>query len=248
MEKELYDNIQQVEATHWWYKARREIIFDRVKPILKSRPNPKALDIGCGTGYNLRYLQELGCQDVTGLDFSPNALEYCRSRNLERLICGDASRLPLRAASYDLITTLDIIEHLEDDVRTLEETYRALKPGGTLVIFVPAYQFLWSLQDEISHHVRRYTAQELQKKVLSAGFEIKKLTYANTFMFPLVWAGRLVLKIFRPHFKIASESQMNPTWMNGMLYQIFKAELPWLRRINFPFGVSILCVCEKPAN
>jgi len=248
MEKTLYDNIQQVEANHWWYKARREIIFDWVKNIIRAYPNPKVLDIGCGTGYNVAYLQQLGCENVTGFDFSADALEYCRSRNLTRLICGDASRIPLRSASYDVILTLDIIEHLKDDVGTLQEIHRTLKPGGTLVIFVPAYQFLWSLQDEISHHFRRYTSGELSKKVLQVGFHIEKLTYANTFLFPIVWAGRLALKLFRPYFKISSESQLNPSWTNDVLYRLFLAELPLLRSINFPFGVSILCICYKQAE
>jgi SAM-dependent methyltransferase len=248
MEKELYDNIQQVEATHWWYRARREIIFAWVKPLLKTMNNPRALDLGCGTGYNLVFLQKAGCENAAGMDFSPDALAYCRSKGLTRLLCGDAQSLPLRAETYNLILTLDILEHLPNDELTLEEIQRALKPGGALVIFVPAYQFLWSFQDEISHHIRRYTARELKEKVLNAGFEIQKITYTNTFLFPLIWGGRLVLKLFRSSFKIASENDLNPSWTNEILYKLFKAELPWLKRLNFPFGVSILCVCRKPRD
>ena len=247
MEKNLYDNIQQVEATHWWYKARREIIFDWVQRILRVNTNARVMDIGCGTGFNVAYLNKLGYKNITGFDFSADALGYCRARNLTNLICGNAYHLPLSLASFDVILTLDILEHMQDDEQTLREIFRVLKPGGMLVIFVPAYQFLWSFQDEISHHVRRYTANELSTKVQHAGFDIQKITYANTFMFPAIWAGRLVLKNFRRFFKITSESQMNPIWMNDFLYAIFRSELILLRHINFPFGVSILCVCCKPA-
>jgi SAM-dependent methyltransferase len=160
-------------------------------------------------------------------------------------MCGDAEKLPISPNSFDIILTLDIIEHLKDDLSALSEIFRALKPGGTLVIFVPAYQFLWSFQDEISHHQRRYTAKELKEKVQQAGFELKKLSYVNSLLFPVVWLGRMALRVFPKQFKITSESQMNPSWMNGFLYRIFLAELPLLHFINFPFGVSILCLCQK---
>ncbi len=248
MDKTLYDNINQVEATHWWYKARREIIFDAVKRLAAHYPEPKFLDIGCGTGFNIAHLHQLGFDAVTGLDFSPDALSYCRSRHLTGLICGSAEHLPLRPGHYDIVLTLDIIEHLKEDQRALTDIFHALKPGGTLVIFVPAFQFLWSLQDEISHHKRRYTAEELKEKIHQAGFDLKKLTYANTFLFPVVWLGRIILKLFPQRFKITSENDLNPSWTNDVLYRIFQAELYCLRYVNFPFGVSIFCICEKPAR
>jgi SAM-dependent methyltransferase len=248
MDKTLYDNINQVEATHWWYKARRDIIFDWLTRTLATYKNPKILDIGCGTGFNINYLQQLGYTQVAGLDFSSDALEYCRSRQLKALMCGDAEKLPISHNSFDIILTLDIIEHLKDDRSALSEIFRTLKPGGTLVIFVPAYQFLWSFQDEISHHQRRYTAKELKEKVQQAGFELKKLSYVNSLLFPVVWLGRTILRAFPKKFKITSESQMNPSWMNGILYRTFLAELPLLHLVDFPFGVSILCVCRKSGD
>ena len=159
---------------------------------------------------------------------------------------GSAENLPIQHSTYDVILALDIIEHIENDNLVLSEIFRALKTDGALVVFVPAYQFLWSFQDDISHHKRRYDANDLKYKIMQAGFEIKKLSYVNSFLFPVVWLGRHVLRTFPGFFKISSESQMNPTWMNRFLYLIFKAEMPLLRFMNFPFGVSILCVCKKP--
>ena len=246
MDKSLYENIYQVEETHWWYRARREIIFDWVKRILSIYEKPRILDIGCGTGFNITYLDQLGYSQVHGLDFSQDALMYCKSRQLSILTIANAENLPIQNSVYDVILALDIVEHIPNDRQALSEVYRTLKPGGSFVVFVPAYQFLWSFQDEISHHQRRYEAGDLRSKLLQAGFEIKKLSYANSFLFPIVWLGRLILRTFPGFFKISSESQMNPTWMNDLLYHIFKAEIPFIRFANFPFGVSIICVCARP--
>lgn len=246
MDKSLYENIYQVEETHWWYKARRDIIFDWVKRILARHQDPKILDIGCGTGFNITYLHQLGCNRVDGLDISKDALAYCKSRRLNVLTNASAEDLPIQDAAYDMILALDIVEHLRNDRQALSEVYRALKAGGTFVAFVPAYQFLWSFQDEISHHQRRYTTTDLSSKIMQAGFEINKLTYVNSFLFPVVWLGRTMLRLFPRFFKISSENQLSPTWMNGLLYQIFKAEMPLVRFANLPFGVSILCIGTKP--
>jgi SAM-dependent methyltransferase len=180
------------------------------------------------------------------LDFSSDALTYCKSRQLNRLMMGSAENLPICDSAYDVILALDIVEHVSKDRDALAEIFRALKKGGSLIVFVPAYQFLWSLQDEISHHKRRYTRDDLKDKILQAGFEIKKISYVNSFLFPVVWLGRFVLRTFPRLFKIKSENDMNPTWTNRILYWIFRSEIPFLRFTNFPFGVSILCVCVKP--
>jgi len=246
MDKALYDNINQVEETHWWYRARRDIIFDWVKRIALAHKDPQFLDIGCGTGFNITHLHNLGYNQVMGLDFSSDALAYGHSRQLKALICGTAEELPVQHSCYDIILTLDILEHLDDDRKALSEIFRVLKPGGSLIIFVPAFRFLWSFQDEISHHQRRYTPKELREKISQAGFELQKLTFVNSLLFPIVWLGRIILRAFPEHFKITSESQMNPSWMNSFLYHIFLSELFLLRFMDFPFGVSIFCVCKKP--
>ncbi|MBI2333905.1 MAG: class I SAM-dependent methyltransferase [Chloroflexi bacterium] len=245
MDKSLYDNIYQVEATHWWYKARREIIFDWVFRALKKYENPRILDIGCGTGFNISYLKQAGHERVDGVDISRDALAYCQSRQLDDIMLSSAESLPIHNSTYDVVLALDIIEHLPNDRQALSEIHRVLKTNGTFVIFVPAYKFLWSFQDEISHHQRRYEANDLRTKLDQAGLKIEKLTYINSFLFPIVFIGRLALRLFPSFFNITSESQMNPTWTNGILYQIFKSEMFYARRMNFPFGVSILCVCTK---
>jgi SAM-dependent methyltransferase len=248
MKQAMYSHIQGLEQTHWWYVARRKIIFDWVFWILADYNQPKILDVGCGTGFNLAYLRANEYTDVVGLDFSTEALGFCQPRQLTHLICADGLNPPLRHESFDLIMALDLIEHLEDDVLALRELARLLKPGGSLIIFTPAFQFLWGLQDEVSHHYRRYTATQLQQKIKTVGLSIRKLTYANTFLFPVIWAGRLALRLSNNNIQGTSENDLHPSWSNGLLQAIFSAEQPLLRHFDLPFGVSLFCIANKSVD
>jgi 2-polyprenyl-3-methyl-5-hydroxy-6-metoxy-1,4-benzoquinol methylase len=241
----MYSHIQKIENQHWWYVARRKIIFDWVLRILAQYDAPKILDVGCGTGCNLEYLRSHGYRDVVGLDFSTSALEFCHSRGLQQVVCADGTFPPFKDQAFEMITSLDMIEHVQEDAASLRALGNMLKPNGRLVIFTPAFQFLWSWQDEVSHHYRRYTAPDLRAKVEAAGLHIEKLTYANTLLFPLIWAGRTLLKISGREGKGTSENDLHPSWSNGILESIFAAERPLLRHIDMPFGVSLLCVARK---
>lgn len=247
MKKEMYPHIHQIEQTHWWYVARRKIVFDWVFRTLAGYSEPRVLDVGCGTGFNVAHLRARGYRHVIGLDYSTEALAFCRSRDLVHLACGDGARPPLRHGSFDLIMALDLLEHLDDDVQALREFARLLKPGGSLVLFVPAFNFLWGLQDKVSHHRRRYTAGELEQKLKSVGFSIDRLTYANMFLFPLIWMGRLLLRLSGNRIKGTSENDLHPGWSNGLLQAIFAAERPLLHYANLPFGVSLFCIAKNPA-
>jgi SAM-dependent methyltransferase len=242
VDRHLYAEIDRIEHDHWWYVGRRAIVFDWVSRAARDRSN-RILDIGCGTGYNVAYLQSLGFESVVGLDLAPDALAFARARGLRRLVQGDATRAPFRRQSFDLVLALDLIEHVEDDGQALHGLFDLLRPGGTLLVFTPAYRFLWSRQDEVSHHFRRYTASELQSKIEAAGFTVAKLSYANTLLFPVVWAGRLARKL-RPNRRV-SENEMHPAWANRWLQAVFAAERPLLRHLNLPFGVSLLCLARK---
>jgi SAM-dependent methyltransferase len=247
MEAQVYREIQQVEQDHWWYVARRRIIFDLLLRRTRTLNNPRILDIGCGTGFNVAYLRSLGFTRVVGLDVAPEALDYCRLRHLTALVRGDATHAPFLDGAFDIILALDLIEHVEDDVTTIRGLARLLSPGGVLLIFTPAFQFLWGHQDEISRHFRRYTSGELRSKIEEAGLHVEKLTYANTFLMPLVWAGRLLHRS-RPGAASArvTENTMHPKWSNGLLQFIFAAERPLLHVLNLPFGVSLLTLVSKP--
>jgi SAM-dependent methyltransferase len=248
MKKELYDQIQIIERTHWWYVARRKIVFDWIWQVLDRYADPRVLDVGCGTGFNVEYVGSRGYDRVVGLDLSTQALSFGRSRNLSLLVCGNGLAPPFQRGAFDAIVALDLLEHMEDDTQALARFEWLLGCDGSLVLFVPAFRFLWGLQDEVSYHKRRYTAPELAQKIESVGLDIEKLTYVNMFLFPLVWLGRMLLRLVGYRTQSVSENDLHPGWSNGLLQAIFAAERPLLRRMNLPFGVSILCVARKSAQ
>ena len=233
----------RVEESHWWFVGRRKILSSFVERIVKNLPReqPRILDVGCGTGANLEMLSQFGSAE--GVDVSAEALEFCQARGLKNVRRGEAEHLPYDDNSFDLVTGLDVVEHLDDDVAGLKEMRRVLRQEGRVLLFVPAFMFLWGVQDDISNHRRRYTAQGLKKVIAQAGFELERLTYANiTFFFPIL-GGRLLMRLtgYRP----ASENNLTVGFLNGVLGSIFGAEAPLLRHVNFPFGVSIVCVARR---
>jgi SAM-dependent methyltransferase len=246
METELYDVIRETEESHWWYVGRRRLVFDVLARILPEYQRPRVLDIGCGTGFNLQTLRALGVRDGIGLDISSRALSHCRTRGIPLLVQGDFARIPFQANTFDVVLALDVIEHIQDDRGALNGLIHLLRPGGRLILFTPAFSFLWSAQDRVSHHYRRYTAPELRAKLDSAGYRIEKLSYANTMLFPIVWAGRMWLKASGQSETVKDENHLHPAWSNGLLTGLFSMERPLLRRWNLPFGVSLLAVAARP--
>lgn len=247
MEQQLYENTYRSEQSHWWFVGRRTLIFDQIDRAYHDRTDLQILDVGCGTGLNMKYLARYG--QVTGADLSSTALNFCRVRGHTRLIKSPIERLPFSDNTFDLVTALDIIEHLDDDLAGLKEIQRVLKPGGRVFILVPAYKFLWSLQDEISSHRRRYITRQLRAVIMGSGLRVERMTYANTLLFPVVFGGRIALKVRRRYdTSIENENGLHPGWSNEILKTIFQAEAPLLRHVNAPFGVSILAVGEKAAR
>ncbi len=243
MQQHTYSIMYEVEESHWWFVGRRRILrsfMARIVADLK-KTNPQILDIGCGTGANLEMLAEFGA--VQGVDVSPEALAFCRTRGLDQVRQGAAEELPYADGQFDLVTALDVVEHLDDDRSGLEEMRRVLHPKGRALIFVPAFMFLWGVQDDISNHRRRYTLKGIKDVLQSAGFELERATYANiTFFFPIL-LGRILMRAtgFRP----ASENNLTIGGLNGVLGSLFGAEATLLRYLNFPFGVSIICVARR---
>lgn len=243
MMQHTYAILYEVEGTHWWYRGRRRIISSFVKEIcsrIKDR-RPQILDVGCGTGANLVMLGEFG--DAHGIDVSHDALSFCKERGLNRVRHGAAEELPYEDGTFDLVTALDVVEHLDDDAAGLREMRRVLRPDGRILLFVPAFMFLWGLQDEVSNHRRRYTLPQLLRVVREAGFEVERATYANiTFFLPIL----LVRKFMRATgIRTDTENSIGIPALNGVLGRVLGAESSLLRRMNLPFGVSALCVARK---
>lgn len=233
------------ETTHWWFLARRDILIDVIQQwIQKNKPDEvlTILDYGCGTGALTQALSVLG--QVAGVDFSPESIAYCQERGMEN-IRQIASAKELPADTYDIIGSFDVLEHIDDDVDTLVELKRALKPDGLLIIAVPAMPVLWSGEDVVSNHLRRYTRIELYEKIKTAGFTIQRITYFNSLLFLPVFLIRLFNRFFRA--KTMQQSDIRPVWMpvNRLLYNFFGFEKFLLKFVSFPAGVSLLVMAGK---
>ncbi len=202
----------------------------------------RILDVGCGTGANLEMLSNFG--EAEGVDVSDEALTYCQSKGL-KVKKGLAEDLPFEDGAFDIVTGLDVIEHLDDDVAGLEEMFRVTRRGGKLLIFVPAFMWLWGVQDDVSHHRIRYTKRQIEERVEKAGFTVERSTYANITFFAPILAGRLLMRL--TGIKPESENNVNISALNGLFGRIFGAERNALKRANLPFGVSILVQGRKSA-
>ena len=246
MELDFYTEYSQIEDTHWWFRGRREI-FTRLLAPFTAGPPLRILDIGFGTGAMLTFLSRYGA--VTGMDMSVDAIRFARTRCDRPMLLGDITRVPLADASIDLVTAFDIIEHVDDDGAALGELARICRPGGHMLITVPAFQFLWGNQDVISHHRRRYTLREVGERVRAAGFAPRRLSYFNALLFPVVAAVRVARRLRgEPVGEIKSDFTMTkPGMMNDVLTRVFAAEGRMLTRWRLPVGVSVVCLAERQA-
>ncbi len=242
MDTHTYPILFTVEQSHWWHIGRRKIIAGFVEEICRrvTDRRPRILDVGCGTGANLLMLSKYG--DAEGVDISEDALAFCRDRGLDKVRLGAGEELPYDDATFDLVTALDVVEHMDNDLGGLKEMRRVLRPGGRVLLFVPTFMFLWGLQDDVSHHRRRYRLSQLRRVLEEAGFEIERTTYANiTFFIPIL----LIRQLMRvTGIKVESENNINVSAFNGVLGKLLGAESWILRYMNLPFGVSGLCVAR----
>ena len=270
MQQHTYAIMDEVEGSHWWFVGRRAILESFLEPIARKLSSPpyaaestgqsswpergvaaalggrggslKILDIGCGTGANLEMLSQFG--DAEGVDVSDDALEFCRLKGLKAQK-GLAETLPYPDETFDITTALDVVEHLDDDIAGLKEMFRVTKRGGYSLIFVPAFMWLWGVQDDISNHRIRYTKGQIVGRLEAAGYTVERATYANFTFFAPVLGGRTLMRL--TGIKPESENNINISALNGLFGKIFSAERFWLKNLNFPFGVSIVVVTRKPA-
>lgn len=243
MDPRAYGVVHELEESHWFFVARRRILFRLLDDLLEGQDHPAILDMGCGTGCTVGFLEQYGT--VTALDVSMQAIQYCREQGLSRLCQADGSCLPFASESFDLVTALDLLEHLDDETEGLRELSRVLRSGGRVLLSVPAFMFLWSDFDRFSGHRRRYSKEELKCKVEQAGFEVTKLSYFNTILFPIVWGVRVVKNLLGSRKSSSSDLEMPSKGLNRLLIHLFALESGLIARSDLPFGVSLLCIAGK---
>lgn len=249
MEAHCYHEYNRMEREHWWFQARREILGSVLRRMTRGRPRPRILDIGCGTGESVRHLSQFG--RVVALDFSDLALTFCKHKKLGNLVQADAVRLPFADGSFDLICGLDILEHLEDEARALAEIRRVCRPGGKILLTVPALPILWSRHDLANHHKRRYRKSELARVLSEANLDCQWVTYFNTFLFAPAFAVRIFGRLLRRPIT-TENAQMDLACTTGgflrpLLRRLFALEAPLVGRVPLPVGVSLLCVATNTA-
>jgi len=234
----------EIEGDYWWYRGRRELIKNllaRYAPASSS--HLRILDVGCGTGANLKLLQSYG--HAIGVDISDQAIGFCRARGIpqNRMFLASAMHLPFPDSQFDLAMSFEVLCNVEDDQLALREIARVLKPRARFIVALPAHQWLWSMHDVAVGTTRRYDAQEVRKKLSAAGFEIERVTYANTMLFPLIAAVRLLSR--REKQKVHSDLVPLPRFINTFLTALFVAEMRAVSRVNLPFGVTLIAVARK---
>ena len=240
MNEFMYEAMYEIERTHWWFRARRDIVLETISP----RNKQKIVDFGCGTGIMLESLYKFG--DPTGLDNSITALDFCRKRVGARLVRANLQEpLPLEA-EYDIGVALDVLEHLEDDLLALQNMKSVLKHGGELILTVPAFMSLWSAHDLNCAHKRRYSRKRLESLIEKAGFEIDYLSYYNYWLFPLIALLRCVFKLLGTNKNSDMENKVYGKSIDHLLFNIFKSEIFFIRRnIRMPFGVSLIAILRR---
>lgn len=238
----MYTEMASLENDHWWFKGRRAVVFDLIRRQVT--PGGRILDVGLGTGYNAALLQKLGfCVD--GVE--PAVEVQMMISSLPQSIRVFSSEFPCAEvpdSSYDAVLLLDVLEHLPDERAALADVYRVLKPGGCVIITVPAFGFLWSDHDKRAHHVRRYRKSELFRSLQTAHLAARTLSYYNFFLFPPIVVVRFITKAV-PRFAAVDDFKKTPAMLNFWLAALFSGEKYLLRWISFPWGVSLVACAFK---
>lgn len=240
MNPEAYLGMAETESSHWWFHGRR-LILERIIVQTKLKPGAKILEIGSGTGGNLVLLDQFGLVSAMEMDPVARAIAIQKTGGRFNIQAGACpNELPFPGEKFDLICMLDVLEHIERDQETLGALKPLLAEGGQVLITVPAYAWLWSVHDEFLHHKRRYTAPELRRKALGAGYHITRLTYFNTLLFPFAAVARIKDKLLGSSSASGTQIPLKP--INSLLGLVFGLERYLLDYSNSPFGVSLLCM------
>lgn len=241
MERIIYDRIKELEQSHWWFVARREIIGDVLRR-LNLPAKAEILEVGCGAGGNIPLLQDFG--RVSALEPDPPSRAYVSERtgiDVKDGLLPDG--LPFQPETFDLVCAFDVIEHVDDDAGSVAALARLVKPGGAMLTTVPAYLWLWSHHDELHHHKRRYTLSAYRRIFEAQGLRIEKASHFNTLLFPPALATRTLKTLTGSK---APDDAMPPGWLNSVLTGVFRMERPLLAGIDLPFGMSIILAARKP--
>jgi len=246
MERHEYEVMAHVEHTLWWYVGMRQIADAWLASMPASTIPRRILDAGCGTGGNLTWLQHYG--NPIGFDYSATACTYTAQSGIP-VAQASIEAIPFADASFDLVTSFEVIYHkgVRDDVGALRECLRVLKPGGQLLLRLPAFEWLRGHHDARVHSERRYTHAQMIERVTAAGFVVQKSSYVNTFLFPMALAQRVTERHSSEYVSAQSDLQLPSPFINRLGLTALALEARLLRiGVQLPIGVSLLCLAQRP--
>jgi SAM-dependent methyltransferase len=250
MTPDEYKFLYELEDHHWWFVGMRRVVSALLDGAVPSGSR-RFLDAGCGTGLMMAWLRRCGrAAEMFGLDYDPHAVRYTSERGEKCVAQGSIAAMPFPAESFDMVTSFDVLDsfRVADAVVPFGELARVVRPGGILLVRVPAFQFLYSQHDRAVYTKHRYTAGELRARLEEQGLKVQRVTYANSILFPVVVVWRWLTRSGRTD----PQSDVRPLpwplrWLNPILGGLFSIEAAWLKYTpwRLPFGVSVVALAKK---
>lgn len=233
----------RLEEHHWWFLARRDIIYKLIKNYHR---DSEILEIGCSGGLLIRFLEGQGFKNIRGIDIDGKAIEICRQKGIAGVYVADAEKTGFKDEQFDIVIASDVLEHIRDEAKAIMEWHRILKPNGRLIIFVPAFKFLWSKHDEANHHYRRYSKIALIRTLGKNGFKVERSSYWNFSLFLPVSLIRLSQRFFKGSKQSGDQLYGVNTFINKTLEYILRLENKLLSSgISLPLGISVFAIERK---
>lgn len=257
MKAEEFSHLYALEDDFWWFIGMRSVTASLLETAASDLERfaaggrLRALDVGCGTGYMLRWLERFtGGEPVVGLEYSSDGIAFCRERGNPLLVQGSAAELPFARATFDLVTSFEVLDELADDRPAFDEIARVLKPGGWLLLRLPAFEWLRGRHDAAMHTHRRTTLKSLRDKLETRALVVERSTYANSLLLPIVAAVRVTRRFLPGEDSRGSDVRHLPgglRWLEGLLRGCLLAEARLLRQpgVRLPVGVSAICLARK---
>ena len=246
MDRSFLDDYFKMEREHWWFRVREGIILDQFRSMIYKAKPLNILNVGAATGRSSEMLESFG--QIQSIEYDQPSYQFCRDVLKMKIDQGSITELPYPDNAYDCVCAFDVVEHVEDHQKAISELFRVCKPGGKIFITVPAFMSLWSNHDVVNHHFRRYRKQQMLDLFSANGGRLLRTTYFNFFLFMPIFMVRSVQRIFsrKKQEELKPDNDMIESGLINTIFQsIFSFERSLLKKMNFPFGVSLMLVWEK---
>lgn len=246
MDRNFLDEYFKMEREHWWFQVREGIILDQFRSSVYKDAPLNILNVGAATGRSSEMLEPFGV--VQSIEYDEPSYRFCRDVLKMKIDQGSITALPYPEDAFDCVCAFDVVEHVEDHQKAITELFRVCKPGGKIFITVPAFMSLWSNHDVVNHHFRRYQKKQMLDLFSANGGRLQRSTYFNFFLFTPIFLVRSLQRIFTRKKQSAlkpDNDMIESGLINGVFHSIFSFERSLLKKINFPFGVSLMVLWEK---